>query len=73
MERYSSNVGGEPMTPINFKNIRQLDSLQRRVVPHQIDNTGTMFRIRPQTPKLNLLGKKKADKPKILEKLGPID
>ncbi len=26
--------------------------------PTQTDQAGTMFRIRPQTPKLNLLGKK---------------
>jgi len=28
-------------------------------VPKQIDKTGTSIRVRPQTPKLNLLNKKK--------------
>lgn len=36
------------------------DTLKRRAaVPMQSDNSGTMFRIRPQTPRLNLLNKGK--------------
>jgi len=40
--------------------------LQRRIaVPRQSDQSGTMYRIRPQTPKLNLLTKSKPQKVKL--------
>ena len=43
-----------------------------RAIPHISDNTGTAFRIRPQTPKLNLLNKSNYQKNNKQVKLASI-
>lgn len=54
-----NNALKEMPTPFNIRQAARIDTFERRVLPRQSDNTGTMFRIRPQTPKLNLLTKTK--------------
>lgn len=44
----------------------QVKANRIHAVPKQIDNSGTSLRVRPQTPKLNLLGQKKKQMPNRL-------
>ena len=55
MERRSIQIE-KGMAPEDFE---QVKPNRIHAVPKQIDNTGTSLRVRPQTPKLNLLNKKK--------------
>lgn len=50
----------------------QVKANRVRAVPRQIDPTGTSMRVRPQTPKLNLLGKHKKPMQKRPAKLASI-
>lgn len=53
------NALNEKQTPLEIRKAARADNFIRRsAVPIQSDNSGTMYRIRPQTPKLNLLTKK---------------
>ena len=57
MNNFYQNTMTDAQTPgVN----KASDTLKRRAaVPMKSDNSGTMFRIRPQTPRLNLLNKSK--------------
>lgn len=56
MNRSITNQFGDEMDspPLG----RETDPFKRSV-PHQTDNTGSAYRIRPQTPRINLLNKSK--------------
>lgn len=60
MNQQYHNALNEMETPLDIRKAARADTfLRRSAVPRQSDNSGTMYRIRPQTPKLNLLNQPK--------------